>query len=286
MANDLASGMLGLSGLSVLSFVAGRWVRSPRISLWFFGVLLTSLVFAWTFAGNLAWAALLPDPSVVFFSNLMPLLLSFAAGLISERGALSKRSRPIAIASFLSLAAAYTLTPYVRPLVFPVEPDTVTQWNDGVCLQTHPSTCAPAAAVTLLHLQGLSCSERQLVETCLTSSLGTEPLGLYRGLSLAVGTSGHRAKVAGADPYQWDRDGELPNIALVRLGANPQTGSSRWLLGPRSEGHAIVVLGRDLRGNWLIADPAFGKTSWTDEQFQSRFTGDAVFLAALSRTVQ
>jgi hypothetical protein len=51
------------------------------------------------------------------------------------------------------------------------------------------------------------------------------------------------------------------------------------LLGPRSEGHAIVVLGRDVHGNWLIADPAFGTTSWTDDQFQSRFTGDAIYLA-------
>jgi hypothetical protein len=278
--------MLGLSGLSVLTFVAGRWVRSPRISLWFFGVLLTSLVFAWTFSGNLAWAALLPDPSVVFLSNLMPLLLSFAAGLISERGALSKRSRPLAMASFLMLAAAYTLTPYVRPFFFQVEPDRVTQWKADVCLQTHPSTCAPAAAVTLLHLQGMASSERQLVKTCLTSSLGTEPLGLYRGLSLAVRPSGHHAYVASDDPHQWERNGELPNISLVRLGAYPRTGSSRWLLGSRSEGHAIVVLGRDSRGNWLIADPAFGKTTWSDEQFQNRFTGDAVYLAAASRTGQ
>jgi hypothetical protein len=51
------------------------------------------------------------------------------------------------------------------------------------------------------------------------------------------------------------------------------------LLGPRSEGHAIVVIGQDAEGNWEIADPAFGKTTWSREEFLGRFTGDAIYLA-------
>ncbi len=56
------------------------------------------------------------------------------------------------------------------------------------------------------------------------------------------------------------------------------TGSLRNLLGPQGEGHAVVVLGRDPEGSWIIADPAFGKTSWTDQVFRDRFTGDAIYL--------
>ena len=279
MATDLASGVLGIAGLSVLAFVAGRRIRSPRVSLWFFGALLASLVFAWTFSGNLGWAVLVPDASVVFISNLMPMLLSFAAGLAIEASALTRLSRPLALAAFVALPTAYAVTPYVRPMIYPVELGPEQEWRGGICLQTHSSTCAPAAAATLLHLRGMVASEREMVESCLTSSHGTEPLGLFRGLAVAVEQSPHSARVARSDPGQWAAYDQLPNIALVRLANQSDTGSARWLLGPRSEGHAIVVLGRDPQGNWLIADPAFGEAKWDDEQFRSRFTGDAIYLA-------
>ena len=279
MATDLASGVLGIAGLSVLAFVAGRQIRSPRVSFWFLAVLLASLVFAWTFSGNLVWAVLVPDASVVFVSNLMPMLLSFAAGLAIETTSLSRFSRPLALGAFVSLATAYAVTPYVRPMFYPVELGPRQEWRGEICLQTHPSTCAPAAAATLLHLQGMIVSEREMVESCLTSSHGTEPLGLYRGLAKATKSSGLSARVARQDPMLWAANDQLPNISLVRLANQSDSGTSRWLLGPRSEGHAIVVLGRDRGGKWLIADPAFGMAKWDDEQFRRRFTGDAIYLA-------
>jgi hypothetical protein len=279
MANDLASGVLWLFALSVLTFIAGRLVRAPRVSQWFFTALLASLSFAWIFSGDLGWAAIVPAASVIFVSNLMPMLLSFAAGLASEATALTRFSRPIAITSFLALATAYGLTPYARPIVYPVELGVETAWRSDVCLQSHSSTCAPAAAVTLLRLGGMTATERQLVNLCLTSSHGTEPLGLYRGLAIAVEHSSRRACVARSNPHDWAGSEQLPNISLVRLGESGHSGASHWLLGPQSEGHAIVVFDRDKDGNWLIADPAFGKTKWTDEQFCERFTGDAIYLS-------
>ena len=279
MTIDLAGGVLGIAGLSVLAFVGGRQVRSPRVSFWFFAALFASLIFAWTFSGSLAWAVLVPDASVVFLSNLMPLLLSFAAGLAIEASALTRFSRPLVFFAFIVLATAYAVTPYVRPMIYPVELGSKPLWKRGICLQTHASTCAPAAAATLLHLQGILASEREMVASCLTSSHGTEPLGLFRGLAVAVQHSGHSARVAKSDPGQWAASDQFPNISLVRLANQPETGSSHWLLGPRSEGHAIVVLGRDPEGKWLIADPAFGEARWDDEQFRRRFTGDAIYLA-------
>ncbi len=267
MVTDLASGVLAIAGLSVLSFILGRLIRSPRVSTWFFSALLASLVFAWTFSGNLRWASLVPDPSVVFLSNLMPMLLCFAAGLASETQTLTSWSRPLALCSFVVLATAYALAPYVRPTLYPVELAPEPLWRGDVCVQTHSATCAPAAASTLLHLRGIFASEREMVESCLTSSRGTEPLGLYRGLAMAVQGSQHSARVARSDPGQWVRFEQLPNISLVRLDSQQTAGSSRWLLGPRSEGHAIVVLGRDRDGHWMIADPAFGKTNGPTKSF-------------------
>lgn len=285
MTVGVASGVLCIAGLSVLAYAGGRLMRSSRVSCWFFAVLFTSLFFAWMLSGRLLWAFLIPDDSVIFLSNLMPLLLSFAAGLAFETHSLTRWSRPIVIACFVLLASAYALLPYVRPRLYPVDLSARTQWSGAVCLQSHASTCAPAAAVTLLRLNGMLASEKELVESCLTSSRGTEPLGLYRGLSIAVRNRPYRARVAQPEPSNWQSNGQLPNISLVRLGGSldssgPSTrgGSSRWLLGPRAEGHAVVVLGQDATGHWLIADPAFGTTKWTDQQFRDRFTGDAIYL--------
>jgi ABC-type bacteriocin/lantibiotic exporter with double-glycine peptidase domain len=76
----------------------------------------------------------------------------------------------------------------------------------------------------------------------------------------------------------------LPNVSLVRFEdpeGTTQAGLSpaKFFAGTQGEGHAIVVYGRDPRGNWIILDPAFGRTLWSDETFRQRFTGDAISLS-------
>mgnify|MGYP001556847596 CR=1 FL=1 len=161
MAFDLTSGVLVISALSVLAFMAGRQVRAPHATQWFFFAVLGSLVFAWMLSGNLRWATVVPSPAVIFLSNLMPVLLGFAAGLASEAKSLTRISRPLAIFSFVALALTYALLPYTRPVLYPVELASQTQWRGEVCLQSHSSTCAPAAAVMLLSLEGVQTTENR-----------------------------------------------------------------------------------------------------------------------------
>lgn len=279
MTTELASGVLGVAGLSVLAYVIGQWTRSRVASFLLMGVLFVSLIFAWTCSGSLRWASLIPAASVVVWSNLMPILLGFAAGAASRANVLTRLSRPLTVFSIIALAMAYAFTLYLRPVFYPVELGPVEDIRDRVCVQTHGSTCAPAAAVTLLRDRGLVTTEKRMVEHCLTSSRGTEPLGLYRGLATVLKHSDHQARVASSDPDRWTVNNQLPNISLVCLTQGPSSGPSRWLLGPRGEGHAVVVFGRSSDGNWVIADPAFGWTRWTDKQFRQRFTGDAIYLA-------
>jgi hypothetical protein len=115
----------------------------------------------------------------------------------------------------------------------------------------------------------------------LTSRHGTEPLGLFRGLAIA---SEHRRlypKVAATNPQRWPELGQLPNVALISF---PNETAKSAGIGPRSRNrilgpsHAIVVLGKTDSGRWMIADPAFGRTTWTDHEFRSRFSGDAIYL--------
>ena len=284
MPLDLVIGISTLTGLSLLAFHGGRHFhpgngRTIRPGLLVVS-LLAALAFSWSLAGKLQWAAWLPIASVLLWCNLMPLLLSFAAGLASRTRGFIPWHRGATVAALLSLAAGYTITPIARPLLAPVETDPTASWCGDACLQTHPSTCAPAAAATLLRSAGVPGDERTLAETCLTSSAGTEPLGLFRGLAIASDRHLCRPRVASRDPNQWRRRDQLPNVALVRFSESPVSGSLPRFLGPRDEGHAIVVCDRDAKGNWVIEDPAFGRTTWTDPQFRKRFTGDAIYLAA------
>ncbi len=183
----------------------------------------------------------------------------------------------------LMLVVGYLLDPVARVFVAPLPRTTngesqFDQWRNNICLQSHPATCAPAAAATLLRFARIPSSERTLANACITSQLGTMPLGLYRGLAIASAHRSVRPAVVSSNPDRWEADQQLPNIALVRFDHSPRIGPLRRLLGPSGDGHAVVVLGRTRDGDWRIADPAFGRTIWSDQLFRERFTGDGIFL--------
>lgn len=289
MSIDLASGILAITGLSVSASLVGRWIGLKSIQhrqLCFLISLMITLAFAWSMAGKLFWASLLPTPSVVFWANLMPILLAFTAGISSTVIKLRHWGRHGTVVAMSLMTMAYILTPVMRPLVAPALIADKSFWRDGVCLQSHPSTCAPAAAATLLRSAGIDATEQMLLKPCLTSEFGTEPLGLFRGLAVLSETRSVKPNVVTADPLFWQSGDQLPNISLVRFeeaASATQAGliPRNLFAGPRGEGHAIVVLGRDPRGNWIILDPAFGRTLWSDETFRGRFTGDAISMKRL-----
>jgi len=175
------------------------------------------------------------------------------------------------------LAVAYVIMPVARSHFAPVEVAEESTWRGEVCVQSHASTCAPAAAASLLRLAGIKTNEQEMTRACLTSRHGTEPLGLFRGLVTAVKHSDRYPIVASTNPDDWTGRSQLPNIALVKF-ADAHSNRSRRLLGPWGEGHAVLVLGRTSTG-WIIGDPAFGKTVWTDQDFRGRFTGEAIYMS-------
>ncbi|TWT53888.1 Peptidase C39 family protein [Rubripirellula amarantea] len=290
MTLDLAFGTAAIIGLSVLAFVVGRWLSARQQSnrgLFFTSSLALTLAFSWLLGGKLFWAELLPSASVIYWSNLMPVLLSLTAGFASMTGVLSRWNRSTTVVLLILLTSAYVAMPLARPAIAPADTNADSDWHGRVCLQSHGSTCAPAAAATLLRSASITASESQMARWCLTSQYGTEPLGLFRGLAIASQNYPRRARVASKDASTWEDLGQLPNVALVTFesfgNANGATRTLDRVFGPGREGHAVVVLGRTDGGQWLIADPAFGTTTWTDQTFQSRFTGDAIYLKRASR---
>jgi len=280
MSLDLEISIIWTLSLSVLAYVSGRQLNAARRgvgSILFVASLLGTLVFAWRFSGRLHWTESLPGARVVFWSSLMPIILCFTAGLARRTRCMSQRARVVTMLGLAGLAAAYTLMPVVRPIMAPIELSAQTRWSGGICLQSHSSSCAPAAAVTLLRMSGVVADERELAQACLTSQHGTEPVWLFRGLKRHATEPYASVRVASDEPDRWGDQGQLPNISLIQFQCSDAALS--FLMGARGEGHAVVVFGRDSGGNWIIGDPAFGRTTWSDDQFRSRFTGDAIFLA-------
>lgn len=286
MGLDLLIAFVGITSLAILAFHVGSHLgvtAHRHRPLLFVESILFTLAFAWTLEGKLAWATAIPASSVVYWSNWMPIFLGFTIGLARWSPGMRPSKRPVLVACLVVLAVGYAVAPIARPLLSPASVAPAGLWKDGICLQSHPSTCAAASAVTLLQCHGIATDERSMLDACLTSRNGTVPLGLFRGLSLHATRRGHKALVASREPDQWATLGQLPNVALLRFDGLPGTRSADRLLGPladgpRSEGHAVVVLGRTADQGWLIGDPAVGLVRWSDEDFRSYFSGDAVFL--------
>lgn len=295
---DLVIAFVGIAMITYLAFCAGRTITKsrsesalPRNSILLFPcTVFFALLFGWKFQANLSWANAIPFAAVVLWSNLTPVLLAFAAGVACNTSSLKKSKRLVTV-SLTSLAFFYLIAPLARPIVFPPTIAAGGKFNGHICLQSHESTCAPASAVTLLRMNGIDATEKEMVKACLTCEQGTEALGLYRGLQIAANGNSQTAKLAARDPESWQVSGQLPNVALVNFPrdefgpinstdqASPVQSPFRFLGTGREDGHAVVVIGFE-RGNWIIADPAIGMVKWSPEELRSRFTGDAIYLSS------
>jgi len=281
--------LAAVSAMTLLTLLAYRTgarciLRRPSADTRvFLGAISLAFVFAWCYVGRLMWAERMPVSTAIYWSNLTPILLGFAAGLAGHAVCMRSWFRPVMSASLMLLAIGYLYTPIARPVLFPLQVENQSQWEGEVCLQTHESSCAPAAAVTLLMHHGIHASESDLAVMCLTSSMGTEPLALYHGLSDMAAAHGHQARVADSDPAQWFQRDQLPNVALVELEPLPGDVTFNGFFGRAGVGHAITILGRTDSGRWLIGDPAVGRITWSDEDLRKRFTGDAIFIRPAHR---
>ena len=292
-ANDLLVATAIIGAMALLAFVAGRQVRANRQWL-FISTIVLAVAYSNCLRGNLGWANLVPHSAAVLLSNLTPILVALIAGFSCHGMVLSKRLRPVLVPTLSLLAVVCLLAPLVGSAFAPPMVSDTDERSGWVVLQSHRSTCAPASAANLLHLNGIQSSEKQMAHLCLCSDRGTEALGLYRGLKLGAASQGKDVCVASQNPYRWSAQGQLPNVALVQFSSDEfsrgvdapeQTPLAdrwtvpKWFFGSPGveDGHAVVVVDH-VDGNWTIADPAIGLTTWTDQEFRARFTGDAVYI--------
>ncbi len=214
---DLWIAVLVIATVAIFAFriglLAKRAHTNPLVPL--AAALLVSVLLCLVFRANLRWAGAIPLAAVVIWSNLVPVVLAFTAGVTWNTSVLGSKFRSATSGFLVLLSLAYLVMPVARPCLAPPELQPPVWGDDVVCLQSHDSTCAPAAAVTLLNLNGIRSSEKEMVRLCLTSQQGTEALGLFRGLKLGSQKNGHKVQIASRNPVDWISSGQLPNVALV-----------------------------------------------------------------------
>jgi predicted double-glycine peptidase len=135
--------------------------------------------------------------------------------------------------------------------------------RDGVCRQTRPYTCGPAAAVTALHRLGLSADEGSLALLARTGPvIGTSPWDLSRAIGNAYAPQGLSSRFAYIESLDRLPQGSIL-LAVVQ---------DRNLLD-----HCVAVLGFDA-GTVTIADPAEGLIHMPRGQFYQSWRSYGIIL--------
>jgi len=285
MDEDLIAATFGVLGFAVLASVSGYQIGlclPPRATLALFAaVILLASLYSSLVVGRLEIASLVSSGTAIFTTNVTPILILFCVGLAWQLPSVKPRSHHLRFAAMAGLSVVFFFAPLIRPWLRPVVMDDLPRFEDGVCLQSHSATCAAAAAVTLLQNHGVDVSEGEMIRTCLTSCEGTEPLGLYRGLVNQTKSRSITPRLASTDSSLWRAQDVFPVLALVtfRDDVSGQRGSLNRILGRQGDGHAIVVFGQAANGDFMIGDPAFGRTVWDQSTFRHRFSGQAIYLA-------
>ncbi len=276
---DLYAGLLIMAVACLCILVATvRYTRSTtkvattRIGFAAGLLMLLYLVFIWKTALLSAW---LPFSSIVVLCNWFPLAAAFLAGITWTHG-YGTKVRRVLFGSAVFLTAAWSMC---DPLLGQ-PPVCVNRWDrNGVCRQSSKYTCTPAAAATLLRLNGISTEESEMADLCLTRD-GTTWQGLFRGLTLK--TQGHRSRVKVIE-CEWDElERQLHQPMIIAVGIDPSQPypeaytNKRWGWEPGVR-HSVVLLGIT-NGRILVADPSVGLESWTAGDLQTLFRGRAVTL--------
>ncbi|MDQ7824882.1 MAG: hypothetical protein RDV48_18935 [Candidatus Eremiobacteraeota bacterium] len=154
------------------------------------------------------------------------------------------------------------------------------RWDEGICRQTSPVTCAAAAAATLLRHRGIEATESEMARLCLTGKRGTLRLGVYRGLVLKTARTpwkieifygnGKRLREAGSDP-------SLLFLGLRRGQRADPLYSREWGWTPGLQ-HSVVLFGFFGENRIEVGDPSYGMEQWSDEALDTLWDGVALRL--------
>lgn len=191
------------------------------------------------------------------------LSLAVTMGLTCSVSRLPYKSERILVCMFMTVVVVwFCVLPFLVPALIRADLSNIETKLDsnGICHQSKAYTCGPAAAVTALRRLGLQAHEGQIAVLSHTSPIvGTLPACLSAALENRYGAEGLECEYRGFDSISQLRDAGV-TLAVVK---------DAFLLD-----HCVAVL--EVSDQTVtVADPVFGKTSMTYEQFEKvwRFSG-------------
>ncbi|MCW8131654.1 MAG: hypothetical protein KIS92_15010 [Planctomycetota bacterium] len=202
---------------------------------------------------------LLPWSGLLVLGAWFTLPAAFLAGLAWRRVPGRAWRKALSCAALLVSAAYVAAMPLLGSA-----PRVANCWKEGVCLQTADSSCSAACAATILRDHGISASEAEMAELCLTRERGTTFFGLYRGLKLKTAGTPWDVETFTARVEDARDPAFGPAILVVGI---PRTGA----LDPRYERnwgwvpgvqHAVVFYEINRDGKPVMGDPSVGRECW------------------------
>ena len=256
-----------------MAFVSGLWLGaqgSSTLRILAEGGAVTLLAgYLLTVWNRPLLAQLLPTSGLIILANWLPLWGTFFVGIYARSPSIGRIRRCLVTTVTLVLSGYSCVAP-----LFGTPPSCCpSSSNAELQYQTTPHTCSPAAAATVLKLHGISATEQELAELCLTRQ-GTHWLGLYRGLKLK--TAGTEWTVV-AEPFRPARlrsDSGLPCVLSLNIDTS--------VFAPNIEhgfvegaGHSVVCLQSDGHGCVTVFDPSpdFGVEEWNQHILDSVSSG-------------
>lgn len=285
MTNDLVVATIGLTLLSAALFVAGWRVgnRTGRVAFYAVSVAAVAAltVYAVRLHDSVLLTRLMPVAVLPAIGRVMFPMAAFVAGLTAARIRAPWWRRILAPLPLILVAGHFTFDRFLDP---PPQCD-APSWVEGVCMQTHPATCGPAGAATLLREHGIEGSERELAALCLTRSDGTTMHGLYRGLLVKTrGTPWRPEAFAGSLDVLRRRLRRGPVIVTVMLRNEDAEApdfdpryTTDWGWQP-GMAHSVVIT-RALDDTHIeVADPATGRERWNLDALRVLWKGRGIQL--------
>jgi hypothetical protein len=279
---DLYLGIVCMTALGV-AFFAATCCFARRAPKWFYDLLAlitvaVLLVYIRWFWDDVRLARFLPVPNLIIVGSWFLPLIGVLAGLVWGR-IRNSRARCWFSTSLLFAAALYAT---VQP-VLGQAPTCRNQWEGEICLQTTRSTCAAAAAATLLRRFRIPAREQEMADLCLTRQ-GTTWKGIYRGLKLKTADTPWEVEVFQANLDDLRNGFKGPAILEVELKSDAFADvryQTEWGWIPGTP-HSVVFLQVTERGGFLVADPSVGREEWSGEDLALLWTGEGMRLVPRS----
>lgn len=273
---------LALCLAALFAALSPRW-RRPfvlTLAITFVALLLLQSLYL---EDRLAIVRLVPAANAIIWANLsLPVAGALGGLILSLKPKPGGKPHPLWRRATLAAALLAVATWRTGRPIWSTRAETgVEKWRDGVCRQTSVATCSAAAAATLLRAHGISATEAELVDLCLTTNEGSRNLGIYRALKLKTQNTPYQVRTFTGSYQDFLKLNAAPALISVGLPANAAHLDPRyqkdWGWTPGIN-HSVILLAHLPNQKVEIGDPSVGKEQWFEQGVQDLWNFKAYWL--------